>query len=269
MYYIYKHTTPDGKCYIGQTTNPKRRWKKGAYASCPKFYQAIETFVWKSIAHEILCTCEDADEATEKEAYYINFYDSVNNGYNTVIGAGKYLCGENNPMYGISVKSLMTEEEILAWRRKLSIAQTGDRNGFYGKHHSTESIEKIRSKKIGVSHKLNLSDEQRQAISDRGKRMWTAERRSEQSAKMSGKNNPMYGRVASEEERQAMRERFLGERSIRAKKLLIIDTIEGTETICNCMKYATQIIGINNSHIRRYLDKDKLYKGRYLLKGVS
>ena len=267
--YIYKHTSPSGKCYIGQTVNIKKRWCAHAYSNCPKFYKAIKKYGWENIQHEILCVCHDAEEANKAEANFIESYNSINNGYNIAAGAGSILRGENNPMYGKSATDFMTEEEISAWKLKLSEAQKGENNGFYGKHHSAESIERMRQKKIGVSHKLNLSDKQREAISERGKKLWTDERKRGQSEKMTGANNPMFGKVVTAEERQRMHDMYSGGNSVLAKPLVIIDTLDNTEIYCECRSQAKSLIGLDKTHVHRYINTGKLYKNRYIIKEAA
>lgn len=266
--YIYKHTSPSGKCYIGQTSDIKRRWREKSYKQCPKFFNAIQKYGWENFEHEIVCICHTSEEADEKERYYIQYYDSINNGYNITAG-GYSLRGEENIMYGKSVLDFMTEEEIANWKQKLSEAHKGEKNGFYGKHHSEETIKKISAAKLGVSNPLNLSNEQRKAISERNKLMWTEEKRNEQSKKMTGENNPMYGREVTEEQRQYLRDKFTGEKSPKAKAIIIVDTLEDKEIYCACQKYVRDLIGMNHTHIGRYLNKDKLYHKRYMLKEVA
>lgn len=168
MFYIYKHTTPSGRCYIGQTVNPKKRWKPLEYKECQKFFYAIIMYGWNNITHEIIDSCETQEKANELEAFYIKKYDSVNNGYNILTGGITHdgmnnpFCGrkhteeskkkmsqnhkrreitpeerqvisertkgENNPMYGISVLSLMSDEKIAEWKKHLSEANGGGNN---------------------------------------------------------------------------------------------------------------------------------------------
>ncbi len=102
MWCIYKHTNPiNNKSYIGQTSrdDPSIRWQNGlGYQDSPKFWQAILKYGWGTFTHEIIendiPTLEKADE---KEVYWINYYDSVNNGYNISLGGGHHLRG---PEYG-------------------------------------------------------------------------------------------------------------------------------------------------------------------------
>lgn len=79
MYKIYKHTMPDGKCYIGQTSakNLYDRWQYGSgYRTNKRFYEDILQIGWNNITHEILEEVETKSEATKRERYYILLYRS-------------------------------------------------------------------------------------------------------------------------------------------------------------------------------------------------
>lgn len=54
-YIIYKHVSPSGKVYIGQTNQiPELRFRNGeGYRSSKKFYNAILKYGWKNFKHEI------------------------------------------------------------------------------------------------------------------------------------------------------------------------------------------------------------------------
>ena len=82
-YVIYKHTSPDGKSYIGITKQDlNQRWRNGeGYRRCTAFYRAIKKYGWDNITHEILDTAENLESANEKEKYYISLY-----GYNCTEG---------------------------------------------------------------------------------------------------------------------------------------------------------------------------------------
>ena len=86
---IYKHTSPSGKVYIGQTKRGTLRWKggKSAYASSKKLVQAIEKYSWKNFTHEIIESgILSQEEANDREIFWIEFYDSYKNGYNMTKG---------------------------------------------------------------------------------------------------------------------------------------------------------------------------------------
>ena len=86
MWIIYKHTNKiNNKSYIGQTCqNPNDRWRSGeGYKSNPKFYHAIQKYGWDNFEHIILENNIPTRElADQKEQYYIEFYNSIKNGYN-------------------------------------------------------------------------------------------------------------------------------------------------------------------------------------------
>ena len=136
---IYMWTSPSGKSYIGQSVNLQKR--KCAFLCFGDRYggQRINRArnkynnkrYWK---YKVLEYC-DIDKLDERERYYINLYDTINNGYNCESGGnenkivsdeskqklseakkGKY-CEENNPMYG----KHLTEEH----KSKLSEAMKG------------------------------------------------------------------------------------------------------------------------------------------------
>ena len=118
------------KNYIGMTGDiPKYRWCKG-YTG--KMKEAIHAFpldlCWKKY---IEFQTPNKEQALELESELMKYYDSVENGYNTSIFNGH---------------SCKHSEET---RRKMSEAQTGENNPFYGKHHSEDTKNKISASKFG------------------------------------------------------------------------------------------------------------------------
>lgn len=94
-YVVYKHTSPNGKCYIGMTRQnpPEKRWGYNGNGYCDNehFSRAISKYSWENIKHEILFTNLTKEEAEQKEIELIAFYDSMNpdKGYNMTPG-GSY-----------------------------------------------------------------------------------------------------------------------------------------------------------------------------------
>ena len=90
---IYKITNiNNNKCYIGQSKNIKNRWfehcKKACGIDTPKnnkLYKAMMEDGISNFAFELIEECEEA-EMDEKERYYIQFFNSVDYGYNTLKG---------------------------------------------------------------------------------------------------------------------------------------------------------------------------------------
>lgn len=82
----------NGKVYIGQTVNFKQRLtthiKTGLGAETParnKLYPAMAEYGVENFSYEVLEVCKSS-ELNEREKFYIDFYDSCNNGYNSTKG---------------------------------------------------------------------------------------------------------------------------------------------------------------------------------------
>lgn len=90
MFCVYKHTTPNGKVYIGITSkNPLVRWKNGhGYKNNLHFWNAIIKYGWDNIKHEILFDGLTKEKACEIEIQLINQYRSneFEFGYNSSTG---------------------------------------------------------------------------------------------------------------------------------------------------------------------------------------
>ena len=56
------------------------------------------------------------------------------------------MSGFGNPMFGRSVKEFMSETEIAEWKKHLSESHKGEHNGFFGKHHTEETKNKIKAR---------------------------------------------------------------------------------------------------------------------------
>lgn len=100
--YIYRHWL-ENKSYIGQTRmeTPEQRWRDGKGYEDTRFGSAIAKHGWDSFGHEVLLAfeCETKEELVfwlnQWEIYYIEKYDSFNNGYNSTTGGDNYIiCDE-------------------------------------------------------------------------------------------------------------------------------------------------------------------------------
>ena len=171
-------TSPSGKSYIGQSVDLQKR--KGAFLyfgdryGGQKINRARKKYnnkrYWK---YKVLEYCS-IDKLDERERYYINLYDTINNGYNCESGGNENkivsdetkqkmseaMKGENNPMYG----KHLTEEH----KSKLSEAKKGEKNPMYRKHLTEE-------------HKSKLSEAKK------------------------GENNPMYGKHCDDKTKDKLR----------------------------------------------------------------
>ena len=182
--------------YIGITKfedKPNKRWNNGkGYVDNEHFFNAICKYGWDNFQHEIFAKGLDEVAAKATERLLIEYFQTNNpeKGYNKTSG-GDGTCdmpeetiqkkvvsykkfyeehpekrkersekvkGENNPMYGKSIKDYMTPEAYEQWlyhvqhpseetrekMRKNHAHISGEAHYNYGKHLSEETKEKIR-----------------------------------------------------------------------------------------------------------------------------
>jgi len=95
LYCVYKHTTPNGKVYIGQTrAGVQTRWRDGKGYTDHKhgwFWKAIQKYGWENIKHEVLYDDCDKETADYYEKYFISIYQSTDKryGYNCQTGGSR------------------------------------------------------------------------------------------------------------------------------------------------------------------------------------
>lgn len=159
-YTLYMLKSPSNKIYIGITSqNPKVRWNNGkGYLKQTRIYKDILKYGWNNFEHNIILENLKMEEAEKKEKEYIKKYksDKIEYGYNIEKG-------------GFSGEKLDNET-----KSKIGKANSGKKNGMYGKHSwnygkkgcfSKETLEKMsRAKKGKKFDKL-----QRKEISEKAK----------------------------------------------------------------------------------------------------
>ena len=126
---IYKATNiQNNKVYIGQTVKSLSQRKsehkhRFLYADThTKFYNAIKKYGWDNFIWEVVEESIDwtQDELNSKEKYYIQLYNSIEDGYNTLSGGQcsvidgddmAVLCG-SKPFYAFNIKGEFIGEFI-------------------------------------------------------------------------------------------------------------------------------------------------------------
>ena len=163
---------------------PDRRWRNGlGYTrdNCDThFARAINKYGWNNFFHEVL---EDnittQEDANKRETFWIQFYDAINNGYNGNLGGDVRLWSEEskqkaslshkgkkfsvrhltnlreaikvsaqNPNRNKKISQALSGKKLskshiqkIADRQKL---RTGEKNSFFGHHHTEEQKERYR-----------------------------------------------------------------------------------------------------------------------------
>lgn len=138
MYCVYKHTAPNGKVYIGITSqNPLYRWNRGkGYKKQEYFYRAIQKYGWDSFKHEILFDGLTKEAACKKEIELISKYKSNKNafGYNGSIGGefnipykkGQHFTNEHRQKIAVALQGVKRSEITKA---KISESKKGKKTG--------------------------------------------------------------------------------------------------------------------------------------------
>lgn len=129
---IYKITNKtNNKCYIGQSVDIEQRWSKhlstfrGNATPDYKIYRAFAKYGINNFTFEVIEECEEA-LLDEREIYWINYYNSFNQGYNMSLG-GKACNGTNDKLvyqYDINGKLLNEYKSAHEAARSLGIQFT-------------------------------------------------------------------------------------------------------------------------------------------------
>lgn len=91
---IYKITNNiNGKIYIGQSTRVKTRWEEHKNRPREAIGEAIKKYGFENFTFEMIEECKEEQQLDEREKYWINYYNSYENGYNLTLG------GNSGPKY--------------------------------------------------------------------------------------------------------------------------------------------------------------------------
>lgn len=246
---IYKTTNLiNGRQYIGKDSkNNPNYLGSGAFLK-----RAIQKYGKENFKKEILEVCSSQQELTEREEYWLNYYNAGNNpifynmhnhSYGAPSGESNHMygvCGEKHPLFGIP-----RSDET---RKKLSVRQLGEKHHFYGK---------------------NLSKEHREKLSEaiRGEKcFWYGKKRSDSARiKMSeshrGEKNPNFGKQLSDDHKRKIGESQSGEKNHNFKGYVVC-----TSGVYIGMKKTSkewcEILGVNKTNFHTHLS------GKWYKKGI-
>jgi len=120
---IYKFTCKsNGKVYVGQSVNVENRYKghfnnhdnENLKDYQTKFYRALRKHRFENFTFEIIESLEDSSDLDEREIYWVNFYNSYANGYNS--NRGGFRVTERNEDHP---NAKLTNEQVLEIKEKL------------------------------------------------------------------------------------------------------------------------------------------------------
>lgn len=190
-FFVYIHTCPNGKKYVGVTTqkNIKCRWRKGEGYKGQHFYRAIQKYGWDNIEHKYFKT-ESKELMFYWEKILIYYHNSTNKkfGYNKtgggdscfeisddtrlkqkVIRTGKKHSEETKKKISAGNKGKKFSEEA---KKKMSEARKGKKYS----PRSEETKKKMSEARKGKKYKP-CSDESRKRYSEARKLYWENKRK--------------------------------------------------------------------------------------------
>lgn len=235
MYYVYKHTLPNGKVYIGMTGQPpKNRWRKGtAYIHNQAFYDAIQEYGWDAIKHEIVAEFEAKEEAEQMEIFLIKQFRSNDSRFGYNIENGGNCAGTHSDQTRIKISKSLT-----------------------GKKFSEERKRNISNSKKGVL----LSDETKKRMSEVRKGKKHKPLSEETKLKIASKH---IGTTASQETKKKMSETRTGKSINSGRKVLCVET----KITYNKIRDASAATGISADNISHCCRAAKNGKAEYMAGG--
>ncbi len=166
-YTVYKHTSPNGKIYIGITEGVvEKRWHNGrGYMYNTHFYNAIKKYGWNNFKHEILYKNLTAEEAAKKEIELIKLYHSddrekgynVSPGGNLISSSSKDKIRESREQKGLNNAQAVRAKQYWddsRWREKTI-------NSMKGKKRTEEQKKRY---KIGRAKQPPMTEETKEKI---------------------------------------------------------------------------------------------------------
>ena len=208
---IYKITSPSGKVYIGYTTKNsiKERYRRGVSQKQRKLYDSVFKYGWDNHEKEIIESLP-VELLKEREAYWIEKYNSYYHGLNATIGGD----GNTREILDSTRKKISEATKIglapLDVRKKIS-----DSNST--RKISLETRKNMSNAQLGKKHphseesKNKISEATKEAMKliDLSNRIYTDETRKKMSESAKGK-------VYSEEYKKRMSE--IMKESIKRRK---------------------------------------------------
>lgn len=173
----------NNKLYVGQTIRPEKRLQEHIKWHRYALGEAIQKYGADKFELVVLEACSSLEETNAREKYWIEVLGTISpKGYNLSPG-------------GDGAGYRPSEEA----KRKRSTASLGEKNPFYGKTHSKETIEKLKNRYISPETRAKISQ------AKKGRKA-PPELREKLSMLRRGTLNHFYGKTHAPETRQKIRE---------------------------------------------------------------
>lgn len=156
-YCVYVHIFPNGKKYVGITCRPVNvRWENGSgYLGQPYMARAINKYGWENILHIVLCENMEKKDAEKLEVDLIKLWSTNNQQHGYNIDNGGLTCGKHSIQTREKISRNRTGKCLGKNNCKYGANMKGENNPFFGKKHTEQSKEKMRSADKNVSGSNN------------------------------------------------------------------------------------------------------------------
>lgn len=162
IFKIYKINFPSNKVYIGQTYNTQKRWREHLTDTIKEDFKLSRAMRKYKTTIDCFSIIEDnittQDLANEREIYWINYYNSYKEGYNSAPG------GQNGwqPKGEDHFNAELTDKELLKLRilRASKLYTFSDVYEFYKDRMSKSGLEKLWNyeSRISIGAKYNTKE---------------------------------------------------------------------------------------------------------------
>jgi group I intron endonuclease len=154
---IYKITSKSKRVYIGQSIDIEKRFKSYKYKipfDQPRLRNSFLKYGFDNHKFEILCECE-VSELNDKERYYQDLYNATSkNGLNCSLTTSSDRNGKASQETRLkmsitrtgmkqSKETCLKKSNRMKGKNNPMFGRNGDKNSFYGKTHSKETLDKI------------------------------------------------------------------------------------------------------------------------------
>jgi group I intron endonuclease len=219
---IYKITNPNGRVYIGQSTNIEYRLNdhKSPYRyntdEIPLLYRSFRKYGVNAHTFEVLEECKES-ELNIRERFYQEKYNVLNGGLNSTLTKAGDFSGnhseESKKKMSEAKKGKPAWNKGMKWseerKKEASLQRRGRTAPNKGKPMPKHQLEAQIGRK--------LSDETKHKISEANKKAWGAksidvveEHNRKHSERMSGEGNPMYGKSHSKDTIKKLKQKAKG-----------------------------------------------------------
>ena len=182
-YKVYKRTAPDGRVYIGCTSQSlELRAGKGGcnYQTNAQFWKAIQQFGWDAFKTELILETDDLDEAAAAELTAIEYYRATNPEFGFNSRSQSYITDPDfTERLSSAIKAGMTDEV----RQRMSASmkeyyQSEENREFHRMRvHRVIYRPDVRLKLTEANRRNLAKPEVREKLRQAVKKYWTPERR--------------------------------------------------------------------------------------------